>query len=56
MCIQHNKKSFSLKTMEDGQVLLYSVSAKLMCYFSTATYFPFLFMYMDLLTVFSNLF
>lgn len=26
MDMQHNEKSFSLKTMEDGQVLLYSVS------------------------------
>lgn len=24
--MQHNEKSFLLKTMEDGQVLLYSVS------------------------------
>lgn len=27
--IQHNERSFSLKTMEDGTVLLYSVSAQL---------------------------
>lgn len=26
MLLQHNEKSFSLKTMEDGQVLLHSVS------------------------------
>lgn len=26
MVVQQNEKSFSLKTMEDGQVLLYSVS------------------------------
>lgn len=29
--MQQNEKSFSLKTMEDGQVLLYSVSTSFKC-------------------------
>lgn len=38
--MQHNEKSFSLKTMEDGQVLLYSVSMIFNCMYVTWI-FPF---------------